>query len=591
MGKIVDILTGLNRKSYIDELSHRVSELNKSSKCYSALAYILRALDYDPQNQSILRLARIITHGCLAPHHNCNEPVSQEQAKDQRIAFIFNECANCHGIWIPLSSVYEEYMPNILITSSRGIGGYCTKCKKAFCPNCVKDPLPSISFTIGVHCPICGNVLNDRDAFGRNPNQTPRVNKKLSQVFVIREGILPPDKGYCLKIFRNASIDVLEDLPQVSSTRLEPWIYDSATVLTLVKKYLQHDKNIPAPRRFAKIDVWSGIEAETQMRFHLVKFWSKEPRITLDNLFSETCYSENFPFQSVSLSDESSNRLSKTVSRVSVDDLAPRPAPTIEEEFMTLFEQYLFENTAKFHWKGKPVDTEKITSEAVNRACDFLMRKHGISESKIVDIVTKALHMDTVEEFTGQTVLAKNSKTDKDNNGGKAEEKQLIHKTIELLSFTMSATEPYPREQHVLNEINRINPDRVIIVGGWGKDLAEQLIKSSLSDQYEIYINESCSLSWLCQTIEKSRTGNKKAILMSNFPRETSPPTALNICPATDKSTRIAIFFWGPYTNSYCESVYFSQVKGGSIILCQLLVDPSRNNSLLSNEIRQLKAC
>lgn len=394
MGNIIDILAGFNRKFYIDELSRRVSEFNKASKCYSALACILRALDYEPQNQSILRLARMITHGCLTPYHNCNEPVSQEQVKDQRIASIFNECANCHGIWIPMSSVYEEYISNIVITSSRGIGGYCTKCKKAFCPNCVQDPLPSVSFAEGVHCPICGNSLNCRDAFGREPNQAPRINKKLLQVFVIREGSLPPDKGYCLKIFRNASIDVLEDLPQVVSAHLDPWIYDPATICVLVKKYLQLDKHILHLHQFAKLDLWSGIEAETQMRFHMVKIWGKKPRVTIDNLFSETCYSENFPFQSVSLSDESGNGFSKRVSKVSVEDLAPRPAQTVEQEFRTLFEQYLFENTTPFLLKGKPVDTEKITSEAVNRACDFLMRKHNISESEMADIIKKALRMD-----------------------------------------------------------------------------------------------------------------------------------------------------------------------------------------------------
>lgn len=163
-----------------------------------------------------------------------------------------------------------------------------------------------------------------------------------------------------------------------------------------------------------------------------------------------------------------------------------------------------------------------------------------------------------------------------------------VKPVIEFLHFPNSENVTNPRAQHVLSEINRLLPDRVIIVGGWDKSLAEQLRKSSLSGEHTIHVNDSCSLDWLQKTVSAIRAGNKKAVLMSNFPRESN---SLNVCPETDRSTSIAIFFWGPYTNNYCTSVIRGQTLGGTIVLCQLLVDTEDDSSLLDRERKQLMAC
>ena len=97
-----------------------------------------------------------------------------------------------------------------------------------------------------------------------------------------------------------------------------------------------------------------------------------------------------------------------------------------------------------------------------------------------------------------------------------------VKPAIEFLSFSKSENVTNPRVQHVLSEINRLLPDRVIIVGGWDKSLAEQLRKSSLSGEYTIHVNDSCSLDWLQKTVAEIRAGNKKTVLMSNFPRESN---------------------------------------------------------------------
>ncbi len=160
-----------------------------------------------------------------------------------------------------------------------------------------------------------------------------------------------------------------------------------------------------------------------------------------------------------------------------------------------------------------------------------------------------------------------------------------IQPAIELLSFSSSETVANSRVQHVLNEIGRLLPDRAIIVGGWDKSLAEQLRKSSLSGQYDIQVNDSCSLNWLRQTVAAIKAGGKKAVLMSNFPRQGDAQLA------TEPSTRMAIFFWGPYAPSYCASVIRSLAQGVEIISCQLLVDPSGDSDLLDKERKQLRAC
>ncbi len=161
----------------------------------------------------------------------------------------------------------------------------------------------------------------------------------------------------------------------------------------------------------------------------------------------------------------------------------------------------------------------------------------------------------------------------------------LVQPAIELLSFSASEAVPNPRAQHVLSEIGRLLPDRAVIVGGWDKRLAEQLRKSSLAGQYDIQVNDACSRNWLKQTVAAIKAGGKKAILMSNFPREGDAQLA------TDRSTRLAIFFWGPYASSYCASVMRSLAQGGEIISCQLLVDPSGDSDLLDKERKQLRAC
>ncbi len=71
-------------KSKVAELISLVNSLNKESRCKSAMSYILRALDYEPDNHDVLNLARQMVWLCTGPHHTCREPLSVIQINDHR---------------------------------------------------------------------------------------------------------------------------------------------------------------------------------------------------------------------------------------------------------------------------------------------------------------------------------------------------------------------------------------------------------------------------------------------------------------------------------------------------------------------------
>lgn len=160
---------------------------------------------------------------------------------------------------------------------------------------------------------------------------------------------------------------------------------------------------------------------------------------------------------------------------------------------------------------------------------------------------------------------------------------------IELLSFAPVPGVANPRVQHVMDEIARLAPARVVVVGGWDKALARELQNGCAGD-YQVHVNDSCSLGWLQRTTAAIRSGGGKAVLMSNFPRNASSQT-LGVCTDGDGTTTVAVFFWGTYAPGYYEAVYSALSRTGNVVLAQLLVNPARDSDLLSKERQQLTAC
>lgn len=296
-------------KTKLVELKGIVNSLNKECRCKSVMNYILRSLDYEPDNHDVLVLAREMVWLCTGVHHTCIEPVSEVQINDTRLNTFFNECSDpqCFSQWIPTRSVIESWYgtgAQIAVGGATGSPGYCRRCNKAFCVEHVADPLPTVTVQCNPHCPICGHELDCKYVNGRKARQAPRENKKLSCVVMVREGFIPPDKEYCLKVFRNSSSDVLEDLPHTIGMNLHPWKYDANHVLDTVRSWLEAQTQLNCPAD--QMAIWTGLDTGTNTNFHLVKVWETTSRVTLDNMFTIPPCSENFPFETATFSEEAS---------------------------------------------------------------------------------------------------------------------------------------------------------------------------------------------------------------------------------------------------------------------------------------------
>jgi hypothetical protein len=379
-------------KSKVAELTDLVEKLNKESRCKSAMNYILRALDYEPNNHDVLELARLIVWNCTSAYHTCLEPLSEVQINDYRLDHMFSECSKCFNQWIPNPSVIG--LERTILISSTGLAGYCPQCKKAFCREHVADPLPTIKMGLNPHCPICGSKLDCYHVNGRKARQAPRQNKKLSYVILVREGLIPPDKEYCLKVFRASCSDVLEDLPYTIGMNLHPWEYKADVVFNKVKNWLKTQPHYNFVTD--QMAIWSGMDSQSKTLFHLIKIWGTLPSVTLDNLFTIPLYSENFPFETAIISDDSLPEPQMISVKKPSND---KPCSVccsneaIVQEFITLFNQFLFEeflSTLNPNQVGQS-QMETLTATVIDRVSSVLMQKYGLSEQEVVKVAKQAI--------------------------------------------------------------------------------------------------------------------------------------------------------------------------------------------------------
>jgi hypothetical protein len=61
----------------------------------------------------------------------------------------------------------------------------------------------------------------------------------------------------------------------------------------------------------------------------------------------------------------------------------------VEDEFVNLFQQYTFEEAEKYLSAGQTVNQKELSERVVNRACEELMRKYGITMPEMVSIVER----------------------------------------------------------------------------------------------------------------------------------------------------------------------------------------------------------
>jgi hypothetical protein len=85
--------------------------------------------------------------------------------------------------------------------------------------------------------------------------------------------------------------------------------------------------------------------------------------------------------------------------------------------------------------------------------------------------------------------------------------------------------EYFPTEEKMksslLADLTVSNAERILVVGG---NFLFKGINPTIFGDRELHINWKQSFSWLCKTCEQVRESKKKAIVVSDFPRESNPP-------------------------------------------------------------------
>jgi hypothetical protein len=175
--------------------------------------------------------------------------------------------------------------------------------------------------------------------------------------------------------------------------------------------------------------------------------------------------------------------------------------------------------------------------------------------------------------------------------------------------------------EYIIADIKKFSPDRILVAGGgtgFNSTFVEQL--GDLAAQYVLFRNENPpSLSRLCQMVEEIRKKRRKAILLSNYPRETDPPTtyfkdstrvvspampgsgqrtvkmptgtSLRLCDANDTKTRVAGYVVGMHAKGYYDNFHRSQASGReNLTRIQFLVS-SGDNQVYTAVMQELLSC
>lgn len=232
----------------VEGLQEVVEELHNQGQYRSVMDEIFKVLDTDPDSEHALRLAMIILGESRTQHLQAQEPLPLSYWHDRRLDPIFAVCSHCRtSAWVPTSCLIAEMSSSMAVANP--VGQQCQNCGYVVCRNCFDKVRQGNSFIrrgiklTHIRCPNCGENAFDVPVYptGRLPQQMARHPERVVQVFIFREGPVPPDAEYMRQLLEFCSPDALEGQAELVGIPMFPWPRDieGVAMAILVKRQVE----------------------------------------------------------------------------------------------------------------------------------------------------------------------------------------------------------------------------------------------------------------------------------------------------------------------------------------------------------------
>jgi tetratricopeptide (TPR) repeat protein len=210
----------------VENLTEIVEELYGKGRYRTALDEVFKVLDKDPANEHAFRLAIILVGTRRTQRVQAEEPLTDAYLLDRRLDPIFTVCSHCQSsTWV--SPTADSTDPHARSFTWNPIGKQCQNCGYVVCRDCMRvdKHLGEGYATLADHCPNCGQNALGVTVFatGRLPQQMARHPRPVGQVFIFREGPVPPDEKYMKGLLEIYSPDALEDDADLIGIPMFPW--------------------------------------------------------------------------------------------------------------------------------------------------------------------------------------------------------------------------------------------------------------------------------------------------------------------------------------------------------------------------------
>lgn len=249
--------------SYFDEMMKRTEDLIQEGRLRTALDQIFPLLERNPNDEWAFELAAYVfyAHQNYDNDYYAPERLTDEYIYDCRLDKIFCECNRCSSFWVPNPLLRSRAS----VFDLNPIGGQCPQCNRVFCLECS---------TLDGQCPDCRTRLEVvSEPNGRTQSQARRRKEKIELVLIFREGPIPPDTEYIVKLLQRYSPDVLKEKPQIAAIPEFPWPdkHDLAHKIKIISSQIRG--------RLLNSNLIEGFSAsdEERNKFLLIKFY-EEPQ-------------------------------------------------------------------------------------------------------------------------------------------------------------------------------------------------------------------------------------------------------------------------------------------------------------------------